>query len=62
MFLFSFFAVSNGERLTSFLVIATAKQVLMKVEPNLLNEYGGSVSLDLNWAKSFMRRHTFKDL
>ncbi|KAF4519095.1 hypothetical protein B566_EDAN001687 [Ephemera danica] len=34
--------VSKGERVTSFLAIATAKQVLMEHEPSLLAENGGS--------------------
>ncbi|XP_040576331.1 uncharacterized protein [Lepeophtheirus salmonis] len=46
----------SGEKLTSFLVIATAKQVLLKYEPSLLKENGGNISLDPNWAKSILRR------
>ena len=54
--------IKSGEKLTSFLAIATAKQVLMKHDPSLLEEFGGSVKLNLHWAKSFLRRHKLKSL
>ena len=47
--------------MSAFLAIATAKEVLMKQEPTLLEEFGGMVSLDMAWAKSFMRRYAFKN-
>lgn len=48
--------VSSGEKPTSFLAVATAKQVLMENEPQLLAENGGAVELNTTWAKSFLRR------
>lgn len=48
--------VRDGEKVSSFLAIATAKQVLMQYEPNLLEEYGGPVKLNPTWAKSFLKR------
>ena len=55
------FPVQNGEKISSFLAIATAKEVLMKQEPTLLEEFGGKVSLNMDWAKAFMRRHGFNN-
>ena len=46
--------VSSGEKPTSFLVVATAKQVLAENEPQLLNTNGSL--LTISWAKSFLRR------
>lgn len=43
-------------QVSSFLVIATAKQVLMQYEPSLLEEHGGPVRLNPTWAKSFLKR------
>lgn len=48
--------VKEGEKVSSFLAIATAKQVLMQYEPSLLEEYGGHVKLNPTWAKSFLKR------
>lgn len=48
--------VKDGEKVSSFLAIATAKQVLMQYEPSLLEEYGGPVKLNPTWAKSFLKR------
>lgn len=48
--------IKSGERVTSFLAIATAKQVLMQYEPSLLEENGGKVKLNVTWAKSFLKR------
>ena len=48
--------VESGEKVSSFLVIATAKQVLQQNEPKLLVENGGKVNLNPAWAKSFLRR------
>ncbi len=48
--------VESGEKPTSFLAVATAKQVLMENDPGLLAENGGSVELNTTWAKSFLRR------
>ena len=46
--------VASGEKPTSFLVVATAKQVLTEHEPQLL-ETNESL-LTISWAKSFLRR------
>nr|CAD7446309.1 unnamed protein product [Timema bartmani] len=46
----------TGEKLSSFLVITTAKQVLMQYEPELLEENGGNIKLTATWAKSFLKR------
>lgn len=43
-------------QVSSFLAIATAKQVLMQYEPCLLEEHGGPVRLNPTWAKSFLKR------
>ncbi|MPC45135.1 hypothetical protein E2C01_038821 [Portunus trituberculatus] len=48
--------VKDGEKVSSFLAIATAKQVLMQYEPTLLEEHGGPVRLNPTWAKSFLKR------
>lgn len=48
--------VKDGEKVSSFLAIATAKQVLMQYDPNLLEENGGPVKLNPTWAKSFLKR------
>lgn len=48
--------VRSGERMTSFLAITTAKQILNKLEPNLLQENGGTVVLNNTWAKSILKR------
>ncbi|PSN40211.1 hypothetical protein C0J52_17645 [Blattella germanica] len=48
--------VKSGEKVSSFLAIATAKQVLMQFEPGLLEENGGKVKLNVTWAKSFLKR------
>jgi hypothetical protein len=48
--------VQSGEKPTSFMAIATAKQVLMQNEPDLLAENGGNVQLNPTWAKSFLKR------
>lgn len=48
--------VSQGEKVSSFLCIATAKQVLMQYEPDLLDERGGPIKLNPTWAKSFLKR------
>ena len=48
--------LQEGEKVSSFLVIATAKQVLSQNEPELLEENGGSVKLNQTWAKSFLKR------
>lgn len=46
----------SGEKVTSFLAITTAKEVLNKFEPELLEENGGTVVLNTSWAKSFLKR------
>ena len=46
--------VASGEKPKSFLVQATAKQVLIEHEPQLL-ETNESL-LTISWAKSFLRR------
>jgi len=46
----------SGRRVTSFLVMAAAKQVLEHHCPELLMENGGSLDLNQTWAKSFLRR------
>ena len=46
----------EGEKLSSFLVITTAKQVLHQYEPSLLEENGGHIKLTPTWAKSFLKR------
>jgi hypothetical protein len=48
--------IKAGEPVSSFLAIATAKQVLMQYEPGLLEENGGKVKLNTTWAKSFLKR------
>ncbi|KAA0193073.1 hypothetical protein HAZT_HAZT008553 [Hyalella azteca] len=44
------------EVVSSFLVIATAKQVLIREDASLLEENGGPIKLNPTWAKSFLRR------
>jgi hypothetical protein len=46
----------RGERVTAFVVIAVAKQVVMAREPELLAEHGGTLRLNTTWAKSMLRR------
>ncbi|XP_014253373.1 uncharacterized protein LOC106668790 isoform X2 [Cimex lectularius] len=48
--------IKSGEKVTSFLAITTAKQILNKYEPGLLQENGGNVVLNTTWAKSVLRR------
>jgi hypothetical protein len=48
--------IRAGEPVSSFLAIATAKQVLTQYEPGLLEENGGKVKLNTTWAKSFLKR------
>lgn len=48
--------IKAGEPVSSFLAIATAKQVLMQYEPGLLEENGGKLKLNTTWAKSFLKR------
>ncbi len=48
--------VASGEKPTPFMVIATAKEVLMQHDPSMLPEYGGSIQLNPTWAKSFLKR------
>lgn len=48
--------VKSGERVSSFLAIATAKQVLLQYDPGLLEENGGPIKLTKTWAKSFLKR------
>ncbi|KAG0728467.1 Cytosolic Fe-S cluster assembly factor NUBP2 [Chionoecetes opilio] len=48
--------VKDGEKVSSFLAIATAKQVLMQYQPSLLEEHGGPVRLNPTWAKSFLKQ------
>ena len=48
--------VDSGEKLTSFLAIATAKQVIQENEPEMLEENGGKLRLDVAWGKSFLSR------
>lgn len=48
--------IKAGEPVSSFLAIATAKQVLTQYEPGLLEENGGKVKLNTTWAKSFLKR------
>ncbi|PSN40209.1 hypothetical protein C0J52_17643 [Blattella germanica] len=54
--------IKSGEKVSSFLVITTAKQVLMQFEPGLLEENGGKVKLNTSWAKSFLKRIKKKNL
>ncbi|KAF6215658.1 hypothetical protein GE061_010414 [Apolygus lucorum] len=51
----------SGERVSSFLAITTAKEVLNKYEPELLEENGGPVVLNTSWAKSFLKRIGFRN-
>uniref|UniRef100_A0A0A9XZG8 Gypsy retrotransposon integrase-like protein 1 n=1 Tax=Lygus hesperus TaxID=30085 RepID=A0A0A9XZG8_LYGHE len=51
----------SGERVSSFLAITTAKEVLNKFEPELLEENGGPVVLNTSWAKSFLKRNGFRN-
>ena len=51
--------VASGEKPTSFLVVATAKQVLLENDPDLLKDGGGSM-LSMSWAKSFLKRMKLK--
>ncbi|KAJ8893018.1 hypothetical protein PR048_005599 [Dryococelus australis] len=48
--------MQSGEKVSKFLAIATAKQVLTQYEPELLVENGGNLKLTGAWAKSFLRR------
>lgn len=48
--------VRSGEKVSSFLAITTAKEILNKYEPSLLEENGGSIKLNITWAKSFLKR------
>ncbi|XP_049787452.1 uncharacterized protein LOC126190886 isoform X3 [Schistocerca cancellata] len=48
--------VKTGEPVSSYLVIETARQVLMQYDPSLLEENGGNIKLNVSWAKSFLRR------
>lgn len=48
--------VRSGEKLTAFLVITTAKKIISKLEPGLLEENGGTIILNTTWAKSFLKR------
>ncbi|XP_067007179.2 uncharacterized protein [Anabrus simplex] len=53
--------VRSGEKVSSYLAITTAKQVLMQYEPHLLEENGGSIKLNITWAKSFLKRIGIKN-
>jgi len=46
----------KGEKITTFVVIAVAKQVISQQEPDLLHDAGGHVKLNTTWAKSMLRR------
>uniref|UniRef100_A0A1B6DJK0 C2H2-type domain-containing protein n=1 Tax=Clastoptera arizonana TaxID=38151 RepID=A0A1B6DJK0_9HEMI len=48
--------VRSGEKVSSFLAITTAKQILNKYDPGLLDDNGGPVKLNTTWAKSFLKR------
>ncbi|XP_075213054.1 uncharacterized protein LOC142319548 [Lycorma delicatula] len=48
--------VRSGEKVSSFLAITTAKQILNKCEPELLEDNGGPIKLNTTWAKSFLKR------
>lgn len=48
--------VRSGEKVSSYLAITTAKQVLRQHEPALLEENGGSLKLNTTWAKSILKR------
>lgn len=48
--------VRSGEKVSTFLAISTAKEILNKYEPNLLEENGGTLKLNITWAKSFLKR------
>lgn len=48
--------VRSGEKVSSFLAITTAKEIINKYEPSLLEENGGSLKLNVTWAKSFLKR------
>lgn len=48
--------VRSGEKVSSYLAITTAKQVLRQHEPSLLEENGGSLKLNTTWAKSILKR------
>ncbi|CAG0887184.1 unnamed protein product, partial [Darwinula stevensoni] len=47
--------MKNGEKVSTLVVIATAKQILMQYEPHVLEEHGGPVMLNPTWAKSFLK-------
>ena len=44
----------KGEKITTFLVIAAAKQVILTKEPSMLDQ--AAAKLNTTWAKSLMRR------
>lgn len=48
--------IASGEKMSTFLAIATAKQVLQQNDPSMLIENGGKVNLNPVWAKSFLKR------
>ena len=47
---------SKGATINSAIVIATGKGLLLKSKRELLYEYGGSITLTKEWAKSVLRR------
>ena len=51
----------KGEKITSFVVIAVAKQVIMQQDPSLLHDCGGPIKLNTTWAKSMIRRLGIKN-
>ena len=51
----------KGEKITSFVVIAVAKQVIMQQDPSLLHDCGGPIKLNTAWAKSMIRRLGIKN-
>ena len=51
----------KGEKITAFVVIAVAKQVILQQDPAALQEFGGAVRLNTTWAKSMLRRLGIKN-
>ena len=52
---------AKGEKITTFVVIAVAKQVIKAQDPALLHDSGGPIKLNTTWAKSMMRRLGIKN-
>ena len=52
---------AKGEKITTFVVIAVAKQVIQAQDPAMLHYGGGPIKLNPTWAKSVMRRLGIKN-